>query len=65
VTIPRAERIPLMRQLLQESVTDMAVMPLYWDPDPLFTLARVKNVPMPAAITQVHTWNVYDWDIEQ
>jgi peptide/nickel transport system substrate-binding protein len=65
VTIPRAERIPLMRQLLQESVTDMAVMPLYWDPDPLFTLAKVKNVPMPAAITQVHTWNVYDWDIEQ
>jgi len=63
VTIPRAERVALTRQLVNETMTDVAVMPLYWDPDPLFGLAKVKNLPPPSAITQVHTWNVNEWDI--
>lgn len=64
VTIPRADRIPLVRDLLREAMTDIAVMPIYWDPDPILALARVRNLPIPSAITQVHTWNVFEWDVE-
>ena len=39
-------------------------MPVYWDPDPILALAKVRNLPVPSAITQVHTWNVYEWDVE-
>lgn len=63
VTIPRAERLQLVRDLLRESMTDLALFPLYWDPDPILALARVKNIPMPTARTQVHTWNVWAWDV--
>jgi peptide/nickel transport system substrate-binding protein len=64
VTIPRAERITLTRELVREAMTDVAVMPTFWDPDPILALGKVKNLPVPSAITQVHTWNVYEWDIE-
>jgi len=63
-TIQRPERITLMRELLREATTDLAVMPVYWDPDPILALAKVRNLPVPSAITQVHTWNVYEWDVE-
>jgi peptide/nickel transport system substrate-binding protein len=63
-TIERPGRITLMRELLREAESDLAVMPIYWDPDPVLALARVKNLPVPSAITQVHTWNIYDWDLE-
>lgn len=63
VTIPRAERLQLVRDLLRESITDLALFPLYWDPDPILALAHVKNIPMPTARTQVHTWNVWEWDV--
>jgi peptide/nickel transport system substrate-binding protein len=63
-TIAKPERTQVIRDLLREYMTDLGIMPLYWDPDPMPMLARVKGVPPPTARTQVHTWNVSEWDVE-
>lgn len=44
VTIPRAERIQLHRQMLQEMMGDAAFFPLFWDLDPILMLKHVKGV---------------------
>jgi hypothetical protein len=64
MTIPKPERIQVIRDLVKEFMTDIGDFPLYWDPDPMPMLSRVKNVPTPSARTQVHTWNVYEWDVQ-
>lgn len=65
MTIPRPDRVSLTRELVREVMTDMAIMPTFWDPDPILALGPVRNLPAPSAITQVHTWNVYAWDLER
>jgi peptide/nickel transport system substrate-binding protein len=64
MTIPKPERIQVIRDLVKEFMTDIGDFPLYWDPDPMPMLSRVINVPTPSARTQVHTWNVYEWDVQ-
>jgi peptide/nickel transport system substrate-binding protein len=44
VTIPRAERVALHRQLLQEQMGDVASMPLFWDLDPILMLRGVRGI---------------------
>jgi peptide/nickel transport system substrate-binding protein len=46
VTIPRAERVSLHRQLLQEQMGDVASMPLFWDLDPILMLRNVRGVAL-------------------
>ena len=65
VTIPRPERVNLTRDLARAVMTDIGFMPLYWDPETIEALARVKNLPRPSARGQIHTWNAYEWDLER
>jgi peptide/nickel transport system substrate-binding protein len=65
VTIPRSERIALTRELVREVMTEMSVMPIYWVPDGMYVLARVRHVPPPSSPAQVHTFNAHLWDLER
>jgi ABC-type transport system substrate-binding protein len=62
ITIPENERIQAIRELVQVEMTDIAMMPLYWDLDPILALAGVRGLPNPTAPKRVHTWNVATWD---
>jgi peptide/nickel transport system substrate-binding protein len=57
VTVPQGERLPLHRELLREQMGDVALMPLYWQVDPVLALRGVKNFDQ-------HTWNFFTWDKE-
>ncbi|MEA2639547.1 MAG: peptide/nickel transport system substrate-binding protein, partial [Chloroflexota bacterium] len=58
-TVDARARLPLHRQLLQEQMGDVSVMPLYWFVNPLLAVKAVK-VP-PVAGGEV-TANFFDWD---
>ena len=51
VAIDDRDRVELSRQAVQEAMTDAAVIPMYWQTDPLFLLAGVRDF----------TWRTFDW----
>jgi ABC-type transport system substrate-binding protein len=60
VSIDPQEKIALHRQLLQEMMGDIALMPLYWDVELVLATRAVKG-----EVTAVETgWNVFSWDRE-
>ena len=61
VTIDERERLPLHRQLLQEQMTDIALMPLLWEVQPL--LVR-KDITGPRMSGNEGTIHIYQWDRE-
>ncbi|MBM2812569.1 MAG: hypothetical protein HW416_3328 [Chloroflexi bacterium] len=56
-TIAPAERLPLHRELLQEQMGDLVVMPLYWGYDSYFVAKGVKG-------GSGDGWNFFEWDKE-
>ena len=60
VTIDPLERITLHRQLLQEQMGDVALMPLYWIADPVLALRGVKGIQDNSTVES--TWNIFQWD---
>lgn len=60
VTIDPLERITLHRQLLQEQMGDVALMPLYWIADPVLALRGVKGIQENSTVES--TWNISQWD---
>jgi peptide/nickel transport system substrate-binding protein len=52
LTIEPVEQANLQRQLLQEALNDVALMPLYWQTDPLLMLRSVRGF----------TWHTFEWD---
>jgi peptide/nickel transport system substrate-binding protein len=52
VTIEPAQQASLQRELLQEALNDVALIPLYWQTDPLLLLAPVRTF----------SWHTFDWD---
>jgi len=52
VTIDPADQANLQRQLLQEALGDVALMPLYWQTDPLLMLRAVR----------AFNWHTFEWD---
>jgi len=61
VTIDERERLPLHRELLREQMTDVALMPLLWEVQPL--LVR-KGVTGPRMSGNEGTIQIYQWDKE-
>lgn len=57
-TVAPAERIPLHRELLQEQMGNLVVMPLHWDFNPYFITRGVRGVGNASA------WNLFEWDKE-
>jgi peptide/nickel transport system substrate-binding protein len=62
VTIAPTERLALHKQLLAEQLGDVALMPLYWDLDPVILLNGVRGVT--TANGAVNLANVMAWDKE-
>jgi len=61
VTIDPGQRIPFHRELLQEQMADVALMPLYWQVAPLLA---VKGVKAPPTAGNIPTSNFIVWDRE-
>ncbi len=59
VTIPADERVALHRQILQEMMGDVVIMPLFWDLDPILLLKHVRGVDSPTGSVN---YNVLEWD---
>ena len=55
------EQIPLHRELLQEQMTDIAFMPLYWEVLPIL---MVKGVSGPKHVRNTAAQNMYYWNRE-
>src|SRR5439155_21458133 len=64
LTIPEADRTQIMRSLVHSIMTEMAIMPLYWDIDAIPVLAGVKGVLPPTTPARLYTWNVHQWEKE-
>jgi ABC-type transport system substrate-binding protein len=62
LTIPQDERTQIMRSFVQIVMTDMAIMPLYWDVDAILVVAGVKGVLPPTTPSRLYTWNIRDWE---
>ncbi len=58
-TIDPRDRMPLHRELLQEQMGDVALMPLYWEVVPTLML---KGVSGPKHVRNDSTRNIFDWD---
>lgn len=57
---PRA-RLPILQTLLQEVMTELAMMPFYWEVLPVLKLGGIKDHRIR---TGNSTWNFFDWDRE-
>lgn len=60
VTIDRAERLSLHRQLLQTMMADLPIMPLHWGVRGAFVLRTVRG---PITAEQAG-WNILEWEKE-
>lgn len=60
LTVDVRETVPLHRQLIQEALADVALIPIYFDVDAIATQRGVRG---PIGGTYVE-WNFFDWDKE-
>jgi peptide/nickel transport system substrate-binding protein len=60
VTIDRNEQIALHRQLIQEQMGDVALLPLYWESAPIFMLKGVNHQVVGARTG----YRFHEWDKE-
>jgi peptide/nickel transport system substrate-binding protein len=59
VTIDPAARLPLHRELLREQMGEVALMPLYWNADPVLALKGLTGIPKTegkAAARAIFSW---------
>lgn len=63
VTIPESERTAITADIVRQVLTDLPVLPLYWDIAVITAAGKVKNV-LPPHIQQQHAWNIFAWDVE-
>jgi peptide/nickel transport system substrate-binding protein len=62
-TIPRAERIVLLSQMVQHTTEQLVPIPLYHEPEPVFINNRLVNAAGRRG-TSVQTWNAQEWDLK-
>jgi peptide/nickel transport system substrate-binding protein len=63
VTILPAERLALHRDLLQDVMTDVPMIPLYYNVDPVLAVKSVRGIREGNIGTDT-TWNIFEWDKE-
>jgi peptide/nickel transport system substrate-binding protein len=59
-TIDARQRLDLHRQLLQEQMGDVALMPLYWESAPIFMVKGVKD----SVVGSRMSYRFFEWDKE-
>ena len=65
VTIPSAERIPVLGQIVGHMSDRLPVMGLFFDTDPVLIRDTLVNVVPPTAATASVAWNSHEWDIRR
>jgi peptide/nickel transport system substrate-binding protein len=60
-TIDPRERVPIHQQLVRETMTDLGIMPLYWDVNIVLMVAGVRG---PKIVKGEATQNIFAWDRE-
>lgn len=63
VTIPEDSRTAVTADIVRLGLTELPVLPLYWDVAVITAAQKVKNV-LPPHIRQAHGWNLPDWDVD-
>ncbi|MEA2639317.1 MAG: peptide/nickel transport system substrate-binding protein [Chloroflexota bacterium] len=61
-TIPEDQRATITADMLRIALTDLPVVPLYWN-QAVITAAKQVTGVLPPNIRQEHGWNVFDWDV--
>jgi ABC-type transport system substrate-binding protein len=59
-TIPPSERIPLQREYLQTTLSEVPLAPLFWNVAPVLAVEAVRGIPTGGGSAQ--TWNMFEWD---
>lgn len=59
LAIDPVQRVQLHRDLLQEQMGDVALMPLFWG---VAAIPMVKGVSGPTHVRNTSTWNMFRWD---
>lgn len=59
VAIDPREQVSLHRQMLQEAMGDVALMPLWWEVVPVLSLKGVKGL---VQVGNDAAWNIFKWD---
>ena len=64
VTIPHAERVQLMGQIVHILTDQLPVLPLFFDATPSLVSNRLKGVtPLSGDENGRQAWNAQDWDL--
>lgn len=63
-TIPQAERLSLLSQIVQHTTDQLVPIPLYHEPEPVLISNRLINASGRRG-QSVQTWNVHEWDMRQ
>lgn len=59
VTIETSERLPILRELVQEAMSNVVLMPLYWEVVPTLMLKGIRG---PKHVGTESTRNIFEWD---
>lgn len=62
VTIPRAERMEVVRQILRLAADDLPILNVYFTVQPILIHNRVINAGA-ANERSTHGWNAEQWDL--
>ena len=62
VTIPMAERVQIVGQILNHMTDRLVVMGLFYDAEPIVMSKRLRNVSG-VPVSSKHTWNAHEWDV--
>jgi len=57
-TVPRAERMDVLNQIVNYMTTQVVILGMFWDPGPTLASNRIGNMKDPGAV-----WDAYEWTI--
>lgn len=63
-TIPRAERIQALEEIIFHIADRLTAMGLFYDPEPSLVGNRLRNVAGAPTLDAVQSWNAEHWDVE-
>jgi hypothetical protein len=58
VTIPQAERMGILRQIVHYVSDQVIVLGMFWDPGPTMVANRLKNMADPGEVWDAHLWDI-------
>ena len=64
VTVPRAERIDVIKQIVQHMTDQVIWMGIFYDSEPMFISDRLRNVGPAEARPATPAWNAHLWDVQ-